>query len=120
MNTNLTNEQTTVSKAGHISNTFANLDKGNNLPPELDELEPHIQITHEVLHLIIKHGLNTGESKLFLYLLKFDRDNSEMKNVPSLQDMAKAVGTSAKQVKRKLAKLEKLGIYKTKAHPDSF
>lgn len=120
MNTNLTNEQTTISKAGHISNTFVNLDKGNNLSPEIDELEPHIQIPHEVLHQIIKHGLTTAQSKLFFYLLRFDRDNSDMKNIPSPQEIAKAMGTDAKQVKRNLAKLKKRGIYKTKTHPDNF
>jgi DNA-binding MarR family transcriptional regulator len=120
MNTNLTNEQTTISKAGHISNTFANLDKGNNSSPELDELEPRIQITQEVLHQIIEHGLTTAQSKLFFYLLRFDCDNSEMKNLPSLQDIPKEIGTSAKQVKRNLAKLKKMGIYKTKTHPDDF
>jgi DNA replication protein DnaD len=101
---------------GQTSSTRGNLVKGNNLRPEPPEQELYVQIKDEVADQIIKHGLTKAESKLFFYLLKFDPDGSEMKNIPSFQEMAEAIGISAKQVKRSLAKLEEFGFYKTETN----
>jgi biotin operon repressor len=64
--------------------------------------------------------LTTAQSRLFFYLLSLDRDGSEVKNTPSLQEMAEATGMSINKVKKSLAKLEELGVYKIESYPKGF
>ena len=121
MNTNSTNKQTEISEAEHIFNTYEeDVIDLTNFYPIFQEQGLGVKIKKEVLDQIIEHGLNKAQSRLFFYLLSLDRDRSEMKNTPSLQEMAKAIGMSINQVKKSLAKLEELGIYKIETYPKGF
>jgi hypothetical protein len=120
MNTNSTNKQTAISEAEHISNTYEDVIDLTNFYPNSQEQGFSFKIKREVADQIIEHGLNKVQSRLFFYLLSLDRDGSEMKNTPSLQEMAKAIGMSINQVKKSLAKLEELGVYKVETYPKGF
>jgi len=120
MNTNPTNEKTLISEARHTSDTCENIVEVSNLCSNPQEQELSVKIKDEVAEQIIKHGLTTAQSKLFFYLLKFDRDGSGIKNIPSLEEIAAAIGISINQVKKSLAKLEELGFYKPETYPQGF
>jgi DNA-binding MarR family transcriptional regulator len=119
MNSKSTNKQTEISEAEHISNTYEeDVIDLTNFYPIFQGLG--VKIKKEVLDQIIEHGLNKAQSRLFFYLLNLDRDGSEMKNTPSLQEMAKEIGISINQVKKSLARLEELGIYKIETYPKGY
>ena len=121
MTTNSTNKQTAISEGEHISNIYEeDVIDLTNFYPNSQEQGLGVKIKKEVLNQIIKHGLNKAQSRLFFYLLSLDRDGSEMKNTPSLQEMAKATGMSINQVKKSLAKLEELGVHKIETYPKGF
>jgi DNA-binding MarR family transcriptional regulator len=120
MNTNPTNEKTLISEARHTSDTCENIVEVSNLCSNPQEQELSVKIKDEVAEQIIKHGLTTAQSKLFFYLLKFDHDGSGIKNIPSLEEIAAAIGISINQVKKSLAKLEELGFYKPETYPKGF
>jgi DNA-binding MarR family transcriptional regulator len=120
MNTKSTNEQTAISEAEHISNTDEDVIDLTNFYSNFQEQRFPIKIKKEVLDKIIEHGLTTAQSKLFFYLLSLNRDGSEVKNTPSLQEMAEATGMSINKVKKSLAKLEELGVYKIESYPKGF
>jgi DNA-binding MarR family transcriptional regulator len=120
MNTNPTNEKTLISGARHTSDTCENIVEVSNLCSDPQEQELSVKIKDEAVEQIIKHGLTTAQSKLFFYLLKFDRDGSGIKNIPSLEEIAAAIGISINQVKKSLAKLEELGFYKPETYPKGF
>lgn len=120
MNTKATNKQTEISEAEHISNTDEDVINLTNFYPIFQEQGLGVKITKEVLDQIIEHGLNKAQSRLFFYLLNLDRDGSEIKNTPSLQAMAKEIGMSINQVKKSLARLEELGIYKIETYPKGY
>ena len=120
MNTNSTNKQTAISEVEHISNTYEDVIDLTNFYSSSQEQGFSVKIKTEVADQIIKHGLNTAQSKLFFYLLSLNRDGNEAKNALSLQEMAEAIGMSINQVKKSLAKLEKLGVYKTETYPKGF
>ena len=119
MNTNSTKEQTVISEA-EISNTYEDVIDLTNFYSNCQEQGLPLKIKDEVLEQIIEHGLNKAQSRLFFYLLSLDRDGSEMENTPTLQEMAKAIGMSINQVKKSLAKLEELGVYKIETYPKGF
>ena len=120
MNTSSTNKQTAISEAEHISNTYEEVIEVTNLCSNYQEQGFGVKIEKEVLDQIIEHGLNKVQSRLFFYLLSLNRDGSEVKNTPSLQEMAEAIGMSINQVKKSLAKLEELGIYKIETYPKGY
>jgi DNA-binding MarR family transcriptional regulator len=120
MNSKSTNKQTAISEAEHISNTDEDVIDLTNFYPIFQGQGLGVKIKEEVLDQIIEHGLNKAQSRLFFYLLNFDRDGSEMKNTPSLQEMAKEIGMSINQVKKSLARLEELGIYKIETYPKGY
>jgi DNA-binding MarR family transcriptional regulator len=120
MNTNSTNKQTAISEAEHISNTYEDVIDLTNFYSKAREQGFSVKIKREVADKIIEHGLNTAQSKLFFYLLSLNRDGSEVKNTPSLQELAEATNMSINQVKKSLAKLEQLGIYKIETYPKGF
>jgi hypothetical protein len=120
MNTNPTNEKTLISEARHTSDTCENIVEVSNFCSNPQEQELSVKIKDEVAEQIIKHGLTTAQSKLFFYLLKFNRDGSGIKNIPSLEEIAEAIGISINQVKKSLAKLEELGFYKPETYPKGF
>jgi len=121
MNTSSTNKQTEISEAEHISNTYEeDVINLTNFYPIFQEQGLGVKIKEEVLDQIIEHGLNKVQSRLFFYLLSLDRDGSKMKNTPSLQEMAKEIGMSINQVKKSLARLEELGIYKIETYPKGY
>ena len=120
MNTNPTNEKTLISEARHTSDTCENIVEVSNLCSDPQEQKLSVKIKDEAVEQIIKHGLTTAQSKLFFYLLKFDRDGSGIKNIPSLEEIAAAIGISINQVKKSLAKLEELGFYKPETYPKGF
>jgi DNA-binding MarR family transcriptional regulator len=120
MNTNSADKQTPISEAEHISNTYQDVIDLTNFYSNYQEQGFSVKITREVADQIIEHGLNTAQSKLFFYLLSLNRDGSEVKNTPSLQELAEAIGMSINQVKKSLAKLEKLGVYKIETYPKGF
>jgi len=120
MNTNSTNKQTAISEAEHISNTYEDVIDLTNFYSNCQEQGLPLKIKDEVVDQIIEHGLNKAQSRLFFYLLSLDRDDSEMENTPSLQEMAKAIGMSINQVKKSLGKLEELGVYKIETYPKGF
>lgn len=120
MNTSSTNKQTAISEAEHISNTYEDVIEVTNLCSSYQEQGFGVKIKKEVLDQIIEHGLNKVQSRLFFYLLSLDRDGSEVKNTPSLQEMAEAIDMSINQVKKSLAKLEELGIYKIETYPKGY
>lgn len=120
MNTSSTNKQTAISESEHISNTYEDVIEVTNLCSNYQEQGFGVKIKKEVLDQIIEHGLNKVQSRLFFYLLSLDRDGSEVKNTPSLQEMAEAIGMSINQVKKSLAKLEELGIYKIETYPKGY
>jgi len=120
MNTNPTTEKTLISEAKHISDTYENIIKVSNLCSKPQEQKLSVKIKDEVADQIIKHGLTAVQSKLFFYLLRFDRDGSGIKNTPSLQEIVEAIGISINQVKKSLAKLEELGFYKPESYPKGF
>jgi DNA-binding MarR family transcriptional regulator len=121
MNTNSTNKQTEISEAEHISNTYEqDVIDLTNFYPIFQEQRLGVKIKKEVLDQIIEHGLNKVQSRLFFYLLSLDRDGNEVKNTPSLQEMAEAIGMSINQVKKSLTKLEELGVYKIETYPKGY
>ena len=120
MNTNSTNKQTEISEAEHIPNNDEDVIDLTNFYPIFQGQGLGVKIKTEVLDQIIEHGLNKAQSRLFFYLLNLDRDGSEMKNTPSLQEMAKEIGMSINQVKKSLARLEELGIYKIETYPKGY
>jgi Predicted transcriptional regulator len=120
MNTNPTNKKPLISEARHTFDTCENIVEVSNLCSKPQEQELSVKIKDEVAKQIIKHGLTTTQSKLFFYLLKFDRDGSGIKNIPSLEEIAEAIGISINQVKKSLAKLEELGFYKSEIYPKGF
>jgi hypothetical protein len=120
MNISQTNEKTLISEARHTSNTCENMVEVSNLCSKPQEQKLSVKIKDEVAGHIIKHGLTTAQSKLFFYLLKSNRDGSGIKNTPSLQEMAEAIGITINQVKKSLAKLEELGFYKPESYPKGF
>jgi hypothetical protein len=110
MNSKSINKQTAISEAEHISNTDEDVIIDlTNLYPNSQEQGFGVKIKTEVLDQIIEHGLNKAQSRLFFYLLNLDRDGSEMKNTPSLQEMAKEIGMSINQVKKKSSKTRRIG-----------
>jgi hypothetical protein len=120
MNSKSTNKQTAISEAEHISNTDEDVIVLTNFYPIFQGQGLGVQIKDDILDQIMKHGLNKPQSRLFFYLLNLDRDGSEMKNTPSLQEMAKEIGMSITQVKKSLARLEELGIYKIETYPKGY
>lgn len=80
----------------------------------------YVQINSKAVDRIIEHGLTRTESKIFFYLLKFNRDSGEIENLLSLQEIAEATGISAKQTRRSLVKLKELGLCEIKINSSGF